>query len=302
MKTDAPSVVVGSQCAVCGAWLDRMHVDLGLEGSLVCSFCGAPQPDHIGWPGEQGSNGDRPISLAETSELLRDARKRKGESLDQVAGATGIRQAYLEELEAGGTSFDPYPGHVYGRFFLREYADHLGLEPGPLLDAFDGEARSDGPLLRDADEIRRPRRSPSAAILAVVCLVGIFAARTLLPREEATTPAIAARYAPMPGREHGRAPHAPADHGSVDGLRAVATLVGSSWIEALADGRTVYRATALAGDVLTFKAERRLELTLGNAGGVALEVNGERRRTGPAGGVVHRVFELRDGTVASVPA
>jgi cytoskeleton protein RodZ len=302
VKTDAPSVVVEFQCAVCGAWLDPMHVDLGLEGSSVCAFCGTPQPGQVGTHRDPGSNGDRPISLIETSELLRNARERRGESLDQVADATGIRQTYLEELEAGGASFEPYPGLVYGRFFLREYADHLGLEPGPLLDAFDGEARSDEPLSRDATEIRRWRRSPSAALIAIVCLVAVFATRAILPREDGTLPAVTMRYAPVSGREHNQAPHAPTAHGSVDGLRAVATLASASWIEALADGRTVYRATAPAGEVLTFVADRRLELTLGNAGGVALEVNGEPRRTGPVGGVVHRVFELRDGTVASVPA
>jgi cytoskeleton protein RodZ len=301
MKTDAPSVVVEFQCAVCGAWLDLMHVDLGLGGTSVCSFCGAPQPDQGGPPRDPGSNGRRPTSFVETSEVLREARKRRGESLDQVAGATGIRQTYLEELEAGGASFEPYPGLVYGRFFLREYADHLGLEPGPLLDAFDGETRSERPLSRDVMEIRRSRWSPSAALLTAVCLVAVFVVGAIVPREDPTTPAIAARYAPVPGRDHTRAPHAPAAHGSIDGLRAVATLAGASWIEAVADGRTVYRATAQAGEVLTFEGDRRLELTLGNAGGVTLEVNGERRRTGPIGGVVHRVFELRNGSVVSVP-
>lgn len=306
MKTDPQSVVVAEfQCAVCGAQLDTMHVDLGLEGDAVCSFCGATQPDFDVPPSraaDLNGNGHHSITLIETSELLREARIGRGESLDQISEATGIRQTYLEELEAGGASFEPYPGLVYGRFFLREYAEYLGLEPGPLLQAFDGEARSDGPFRDEADRPRppRPHLSPSAALLAAVCLVVVFAARAILPRDEGTVPAIAAQSAPVPAREHARAPHAPAGHGAADDLRAVARLEGASWIVALTDGREVYRATAPAGDVLTFEADRRLELTLGNAGGVALEVNGERRRTGPSGGVVRLVFELRNGAVRSV--
>lgn len=299
VKTDAPSVVVAEfPCAVCGARLDSLHVDLGLEGTIVCSFCGAPQSERNGGGSRPtGPAGPRSMSLLETSDLLRDARERRRESLEEVAEATGIRRSYLEELEAGDASFEPYPGRVYGRFFLREYAEHLGLDPAPLIDAFDGEARSDGAVQRDERRIPRRRRSPSALLVAAVCLVAVFAARALLPGEDRPASAFPTQYAPVSARRHVQAPHAPTDHRPVDRIRAVATLTGASWVEVLSDGRSVYRAIAAEGTILRFEADRRLELTFGSGGYVALEVNGRRESTGPVGDVVHLAFQLRNGAV-----
>jgi hypothetical protein len=47
----------------------------------------------------------------------------------------------------------------------------------------------------------------------------------------------------------------------------------------------------------TFDADRTLDLTLGNAGGVQLVVNGRPISTGSAGEVVHVSFALRRGQV-----
>jgi hypothetical protein len=63
---------------------------------------------------------------------------------------------------------------------------------------------------------------------------------------------------PRCGRGHGEPPQAPPGHAPADRLRAVATTAGRSWVEAIPDGPTVYRATATEGEVVTFEADRRL--------------------------------------------
>lgn len=301
VKTDHPQSVATAElpCAVCGARLDPLHVDPGLDGASVCSFCGAPQTQRDSIPSRATGRDGVPRSFPGAGDMLRDARGQRGESLDQVAEVTGIRQTYLEELECGSASFEPYPGRVYGRFFLREYADYLGLDPGPLVDAFDEEAEGVGVLERTDDASRAPRRWLGKTLLALGCLAALLAL-TGIPRGiERDSSEVGTAYASVSDHRHSQAPHAPAGHAPPNGIRAIATVADRSWIEVLSDGRRIYRATAPAGTVLTFKADRRLELTLGNAGGVALEVNGQPRRTGPPGGVVHLAFELQGNQLRS---
>jgi transcriptional regulator with XRE-family HTH domain len=295
-----PAVVVADHpCAVCGARLDHLHVDQGLGGGSVCSFCGAPQSASND-EGSARTNGSRPMSLLGTSELLRQARERRGESLDQVASQTGIHQSYLEELEEGSASFDPFPGRVYGRSFLREYAEHLGLEAGPLVNAFDEESRPDSALEWGEDRNRRRRLQPATMLFTLLAFVGLLSWGTFLRGSDPGAVAAPVEVRPALDRFYAEAHQTPERHPPVDRIRAVATIATPSWIEARADGITIYRETAEPGTTLTFKADRLLELTLGNAAGVALEVNGRRHPTGPAGAVAHLAFELRGGRLLTV--
>ncbi|MBI5947956.1 MAG: helix-turn-helix domain-containing protein [Chloroflexi bacterium] len=62
---------------------------------------------------------------------LRDARVRRGMTVDQVAQDTRISPRFIAALEAN--SFDELPAPVYVRGFLRSYANYLRLDPAPLM-------------------------------------------------------------------------------------------------------------------------------------------------------------------------
>jgi cytoskeleton protein RodZ len=301
MKTGSPTVVTEFPCAVCGAWLDRLHLDPGPQGSFVCSFCGAPQPDADGDVSPNGSSkGSRHLSLVEASDVLREARERRGESLEDVAVDTGINLRYLEDLEGGDASFEPYPGRIYGRFFLREYAEHLGLDPEPMVEAFDGETGPVRPLEPTLGVGRTARRSflrPLAAVVGVLLVIaGAVVLRLTQDDASVPGPRIPAASTPLDATPPVAANEPPPDETTVVGIRAVAHVTGRCWIEAISDGTTTFRATKEAG-TLRLRADRRLELTLGNAGGVNLVVNGHRVATGPTADVVHLVLVLRGNEV-----
>ena len=63
--------------------------------------------------------------MFELGSSLREARVRRGVELAQVAAETRIRTRYLQALE--DERFELLPGSVYGKGFLRAYADYLGL-------------------------------------------------------------------------------------------------------------------------------------------------------------------------------
>jgi hypothetical protein len=76
----------------------------------------------------------RPRPLTVGGELHR-ARERRGMSLGVASERTRISIRYLEGLENDAPSH-VYPGLPYARFFLREYASFLGLDPEPLVEEF----------------------------------------------------------------------------------------------------------------------------------------------------------------------
>ena len=59
--------------------------------------------------------------------LLREARRRRAVTLDEVARDTRINPQYLEALEAG--RYEVLPAPVYARGFARSYGRYLGLDP-----------------------------------------------------------------------------------------------------------------------------------------------------------------------------
>ncbi len=67
------------------------------------------------------------------SQTLHQARLNRNLSLEEASKATRIRQPFLEAMEAG--EFNALPSAVQTRGFLRTYAEYLGLDPVPLLQA-----------------------------------------------------------------------------------------------------------------------------------------------------------------------
>lgn len=72
---------------------------------------------------------------------LRLAREAQKLTLDQVAGATLMRERYLRALEED--NFAALPSLAQARGFLRAYAAHLKLDPEPLLGQFEGKQPTD---------------------------------------------------------------------------------------------------------------------------------------------------------------
>lgn len=291
MKTEASwlSGATIRPCDVCGAQLDASHLDPGRNGPL-CAFCGAELP-----PDRPMGELDRDRSPTGLGAILQTAREDRGESLQHVARVTRIREGYLQALEDGEASFEPYPGRIYGRFFVRQYAEHLGLEPEPLVREFDRDA---APAVTPEPPRPLERRVPRPrlwALAAAVVLVGLLAATALIERPDtapATLPPAGAAIA-SPGAASTPPPDSPS---RPTGIRSVLSITAPSWVRAAVDGRVVIAGKTLPpGRVVRLNGGRRLDLTLGNAGGVRLVVNGERIATGGSGDVVRLSFVWRGG-------
>jgi Helix-turn-helix domain len=123
---------------------------------------------------------------------LREERVRRGLGIDGVEAETRIRAKYLLALEE--ERFDVLPGPVYARAFLRDYAEHLGLDGQRLVDELNAIAPLPEDVVlaaprtarRPAAVWQRPSRGLGWAILAVVCVAAVLAVLTMLGGQTAS--------------------------------------------------------------------------------------------------------------------
>jgi cytoskeleton protein RodZ len=290
-------------CDVCGARLDAAHLDHAADGSH-CTFCGAPQAET---PAAAADGEAVQSPSLDVGDALHDARVTLGETLEQASHFTRIQLPYLRALEHDDASvFEPFPGLAYARYFLRDYAEHLGIDPGPLMRRFDSEITS--PVVLPASRPLRPRRQPRTrrwAVGAFVVLLALLAGSAVWSRTHAEAPAVTARSsAPSDTADRPQQPEqapprttASTPPRATSILAVIRTTTRPSWVQANVNGSVAEEATVPAGTVLRFRATRTFELRLGDAGAVVLTVNGEHVPTGTGGAVADLSFALQHGRV-----
>jgi hypothetical protein len=222
--------------------------------------------------------------------------------LAEVSVGTGIQERHLSALERGAP-IEEFPAPAYARFYLREYAEYLRVDPDPLLREFDARNApvDEAPLRPPPVPPRNPRTGWGLlATMSVVALVLIaLLPAALRSEEEAPTPSFAPSPAPSPAHDSGRVAVSITPPRAPTGIVAVLRLIEPSWVRAIADGELVEASTLDAGTVVRYRADELLELRLGNAGGVRLRVGGELVQTGGSGDVVDIAFRWQDGEVVT---
>lgn len=104
-------------------------------------------------------DGARELSVGER---LREARTNAGMTLEQVSAGTRIRVPLLRELEAD--RLGPPASAVYTRGHIRAIASVVGVDPAPVVRAFDERIGASAPSLRVVPEpVPAPRR-PSGSL------------------------------------------------------------------------------------------------------------------------------------------
>ncbi|MCU0610422.1 MAG: DUF4115 domain-containing protein [Candidatus Eisenbacteria bacterium] len=232
---------------------------------------------------------------------MRQLREARGLTLDAAAEGTHVKVRYLEALEQEDTGC--LLGPAYAKSFLKAYAQFLDADP-VLIDEYRALLRSDAPPHHPVPEASTRNCSRAPAWWIGMGLVGAAAFMILVlrpfPAKEgpsavvdaaadsstpylAGDPATADTLAIAPGGQ----PMAASD--TLSSLQIVA--VDSTWVEASADGQLRLHELLLPGEVRIIDASREYLLTLGNAGGAELSLNGERLPSpGPRGMVIRNML------------
>jgi cytoskeleton protein RodZ len=244
---------------------------------------------------------------------LRELREAKGVSLDDIARSTRVGRRHLEALETDTWAELPAPVFVKG--FIRAYCDFLDASPDEPLRLYQEASGEPVKALRVQHATRAvpPRRAGPLVVSVILFLAlgaSLFALRFGLkgstrqapPQTTASAPTKvdpAPAPTPVPGATApvATAPVAPGQPAPVPaaepkppGQRLVMRAVEPTWIRVQVDEGQVAEELLQAGAVREWTAARRFVLTVGNAGGLELDLNGKRMPSlGAKGAVIQRL-------------
>jgi transcriptional regulator with XRE-family HTH domain len=243
-------------------------------------------------------------------EEFRSAREARGLSLSDVAERLHIRSVYLGAIE--DEDWKAIGAPVYIRGFMRTYARFLGLDAEAAVARFAATSGVAPPPSAARVVEERPRESgaeggrPSAfavvAVLAAIAVV-IYVAYSYAQNRPGSTVPVAITSPGVPGvapvtesspEEAGAIPASPpppkAHPTPAHGLRL--DLTQTSWLRIEIDGKVVSEGTFPAGTTKSFGG-KTADVRVGNAGGVAIVVNGRPvGKLGNDGDVTERQFVL----------
>jgi cytoskeletal protein RodZ len=240
---------------------------------------------------------------------LQSLRLARGVSLEEMARSTCVAARYLEALEGNRWSFLPAPAFTRG--FIRAYCQRLGEPPDEALARY-SRALSEQPLpvaTPSGTPVARPWiRGPVlvSACLMVALGLGLFLLSLAIRREPpplVTPPASAFRGSSKPVSVAPSPPVAPAVPPSVAAparSRLVARTTEPTWVRIQMDNARVVEELLPAGATREWVSTQRFVVTIGNAGGISLELDGRPLPSlGARGAVVHRLVLPQDATATT---
>jgi len=258
--------------------------------------------------------------LASFGEELRREREIRGISLKEISDATKISKRFLEAIERNDHRTLPAP--VFTRGFVREYARYLGLNSEEMVTRYNYAAVGDDrieqsshlsqlvrPATNEPKGIPRTRIDRNVVLLlAIVIALSLVTWWALRFRRDARAEVAVDTASAVPVRQQHVAPPPSAVQtqtttGATPGVAApqpddllhlTLDLTDDSWVTLDVDGKTVISDELKRGAHQTFNAHDAFRFkTIGNAGGVAVTINGIRiAPLGKDGKVLHdRVYD-----------
>lgn len=265
-------------------------------------------------------------------QYLRQEREKRKITLDSVAKVTRITKENLEALE--NDEFQAISAPVFVRGFLRNYATYLGLDPQELVARYDSQTNLI--KIPGAKEASQPSKdeNPVFKYLAFLCilLAGVAIiyylqkpsvppppAPVVTPAPGSPSPAPGARPSPLktetsPGKpvpkvippEKEKKPSeklvtaatVPGEKETTPDRRHVLKAVATekTWLRILNDEQQVSDVLLQPKETSSWTARRQFHITIGNAGGIELFLNGvSQGRLGKSGEVINLVLPRETG-------
>lgn len=237
-------------------------------------------------------------------ETLARARGEAGLTVTQVSARTRIRETVIRAIERD--DFTMCGGNFYARGHIRGIARTIGLDPEPLIHAYD-ETHGGAPQAVPATQAFEPstpvgfteRRAPNWSAAMAVALVLVLAygvirvvgddskpVGTAGAQVEAPSPATSPQPDSQPSASPSPSPRTKVTV-KIKAKRA-------SWVNARNEkGKQLFSGIIQADTSMEWTAKKRIRLLIGNPGGITLIVNGKNLGSPDANGrVTRRSFGL----------
>lgn len=229
---------------------------------------------------------------------LKEARARKGVSVEDAALHTRIKPRFLRALEADAPP-SAFRAPVYARAFLREYAGFLGLDPEPLVADYASAHGIGAPHpIRLPEPVERRSRRKLVSTILWLCSLGVLGGLVVVSARsvERSTPPPAPLPAETVPPESTAVVPPPAEVEEI--VLRLRVKDSRTWLRVAADGEVLEHGVRRPGFVRTFRADRRIRLEVADAGAVRLRLGNEALGAPGADGVTYRAaIVLVDGRV-----
>jgi transcriptional regulator with XRE-family HTH domain len=221
---------------------------------------------------------------------LKRERENRKISLKEVSKQIKVREPFLRAFEEDRR--DLLPSVTYVKGFLSAYAKYLGLDSNETILRYEAESKGEPVIRPEVLPRKRMLWSPKYLwAIGGVIVVGFVVLYLLLsPSQPPVVPLPpepeAKKTIPQPPPVSEKSSALEEKAISLD-LKAVER----TWVAIQIDGQPVREATFQPGESFTYRAAKRIELVLGNAGGLDMAFN-ERRleKFGKSGEVVTVIF------------
>ncbi|MDD5477163.1 MAG: DUF4115 domain-containing protein [Candidatus Omnitrophica bacterium] len=227
---------------------------------------------------------------------LKKIRQEKGLSLEDIQKKTKIHLNVLRAIEGDSISnLSP----IYLKGFIKIYCGSLGLDPKeyigsssqpptkPVLNAtvgrpLGGRIENTTSFIKDAsmklNTMNLSVNLKKIAVLAVLALIFIFLGVNLIKFifSRKKSPLERAKVLMVTSVPKSATLQNKVSKDLVQGLTVGIFARNKSWVSAKADGKTIFHGVLTRGRSETWRAKEKIELSLGDAGAVELQVNDQR--------------------------
>lgn len=240
------------------------------------------------------------------SEQLKKQREERRIRLSDVAVQTRISVKFLEALEAG--NFDILP-ETYIRAFIRDYAKAIGLDPDETIRRFDlyEESMKAAAERKEAETseksgTRQVNLSGTQKIglaVAGVIILAILSYLAFSPGKKVPVSSGQFDYENTQAVNERKFDSAyAATKVKADSSRLVLNAIDTVWVNLVVDDGRTYDLLMQPGTKLGFWGRKKFDLTIGNAGGLLISLDGhEYPPFGKAGVVIRNLTILKDGSI-----
>jgi len=249
-------------------------------------------------------------------EILRNEREKQNLTIKDIERDTSIRALYIESIEK--EEYDVLPGEVYLKGFIKTYANYLNLDGTEMLKKYYEEKQAALPqdeipvpetvkpqvvpplastkleavstkndFKERVEKSRKTQQVLVGVVLAGFVVGGLYWGFSGDSPEKTVTKTPAATVSVPQVKEKAAA----TQEKQYEGVELTVKFNGKCWTKVLADDKTIYEGTPKDGESLSWKADKEMIMTVGNAGAVQVTYNGKNLgEIGKTGDVLTKKF------------
>ena len=236
---------------------------------------------------------------------LKRVRETCGYSLEDVAGITRINLRYLEAIEKD--DFEKIPGETFSHGFIRSFARCIGISDEEISRKIRETLKTEPQAVNTQNQddmaersvVRKPGKAriilpAAAAVILAALLIVLFTSG-----RESGTIRNSKELKEVPAESIEVQPQVVAENNQVVQKKVEPVVLKVyarelTWISARIDDKETKEALLQPGDGVMWNGDEKVVITVGNAGGIDLDVNG--KRLDPIG---RRGEVIRDAVITS---